>query len=94
MNFSSVLTTSTGCVVSGCGRMMATCSPPRISLWSSESSKLLSVFPCQELSQVDRLEFSPDSQMLLAAGYKSGEGSSFLSFIFHLLVRLFLYIIV
>jgi len=30
------------------------------------------VFPCQELTQVDRVVFSPNSQLILVAGYKAG----------------------
>ena len=70
MNFSPALASRTGCVVSGCGRMMVTSAPPRISVWSTKSSKLLAVFPAPELPQVDRLEVSPDSELVLAAGYK------------------------
>ena len=72
MNFSSALASRTGCVVSSCGRMLVTSAPPRISVWSSHSAKLLAVFPAPELAQVDRLEVSPDSELVLAAGYKGG----------------------
>jgi len=30
------------------------------------------VFPCQELTQVDKVVFSPNSQLVLVAGYKAG----------------------
>ena len=72
MNFSPALASRTGCVVSSCGRMMVTSAPPRISVWSCQSSKLLAVFPAPELAQVDRVEVSPDSELVLAAGYKAG----------------------
>ena len=72
MNFSSALASRTGCVVSSCGEMLVTSSPPRISVWSSKSARLLAVFPIPELSQVDRLEVSPDSELVLAAGFKAG----------------------
>lgn len=72
MDFSTPLNSVCGCVWSADGKVMITTSPPRITLWSSDKCTVLAVFPCQELSQVDKVSLSPDNQLLLAASYKLG----------------------
>lgn len=72
MNFSSPISSPGGSIWSPCGFLMATCSPPRLSVWDSKKLEVVAVFPCQEVSQVDRIVFSQDSQLLLVANFKSG----------------------
>eukprot|EP00092_Neocalanus_flemingeri_P003731 GFUD01004011.1.p1 GENE.GFUD01004011.1~~GFUD01004011.1.p1 ORF type:complete len:477 (+),score=179.33 GFUD01004011.1:30-1460(+) len=72
MNFSSPLSSNGGATWSSCGQLMATCSPPRLSVWDSTRLEVVAVFPCQEVTQVDKLLFSPDSQLVLVAGFKAG----------------------
>lgn len=72
MNFSAPLASGGGCSWSPCGHLLATCSPPRLTIWDSSKLEAVAVFPVQELTDVDRLLFSPDSQFVLCAGYKAG----------------------
>jgi len=72
MNFSTPLSSSGGCTWSPCGHLLATCSPPRLTIWDSSKLEVVAVFPVQDLPIVDKLLFSPDSQFILCAGYKTG----------------------
>jgi WD40 repeat protein len=72
MDFSSPLSTDGGVCWSPCGQLLATCAPPRITVWAAASLQVAAVLPCQDLPAVDRILFSPDSQLLLAAGFKAG----------------------
>jgi len=72
MNFSSSLASTGGSCWSPCGYLLATCAPPRLSVWDSRILEVVALFPCQEFSQVDKLLFSPDSRLVLVANYKLG----------------------
>jgi len=72
MDFSSPLASEGGTSWSPCGQLVATCSPPRITVWASPSLAVAAVLPCQQLEAVDKILFSPDSNLLLVAGYKAG----------------------
>lgn len=72
MDFSSPLPSGGGCCWSPCGQLLATCSPPRLTVWNSATLEVAAVFPCQELDVAEKLLFSPDSLFVLVAGYKAG----------------------
>jgi len=72
MDFSSPLASEGGCCWSPCGSLLATCSPPRLTVWAADTLVVAAVLPCQEVETVDRLLFSPDSLLLLLSSYKAG----------------------
>jgi len=56
---------------SECGHLLATASGPRLTIWDAANLEVLQVFTTKE--SVDYMEFSPDSNFILAAHYKSAE---------------------
>jgi len=76
MNFSEPLRASNGQVIwSEDGLLLASCSGPRLTIWDAASLDVLQVYTCMET--IDKAQFSPDGDFILASVFKTGETSVF-----------------
>ena len=72
MNFSEPLRASNGqSIWSSDGLLLASSCGPRLTIWDAASLDVLQVYTCMD--NIDKIEFSPDGDFLLAAVFKTGE---------------------
>jgi len=72
MNFSEPIKISNGQIAwSECGYLLASTSGPRLTIWDAATLQVLQVYSSKET--LDFIQFSPDSNFILAACYKAAE---------------------
>jgi len=76
MNFSETIKGQNGLMCwSPCGYLLASVSGPRLTVWDASTLEVLQVYTSKETP--DYLEFSPDSNFVLAANFKTAEVNIF-----------------